>query len=367
MDLRSSGRENLAAVNALLTSTGRGFGTRITVAKVAIACTVSYVIAEAIGPAQLAVFAPLVALFTVQTSAYATLAQGIQRVLGTVAGVLLATVWLELFGVTWWSVGAAVVIAVLAAQRLPLSFAAQAQIPIAVLLVLLLGAAIPDYPYWRVIDAALGGAIGIVVGLVIPERPQLAPARSACRAWSDALADLLAAMADEVRIQAPLPADAAHAFVLKSRALYGVAATGRSAVAHAEESVAFNPRARSARAEVEELRSIERWLVRLTLEARVLAVTVDQMYDRPERRPRLARADLSRLLADLAALLRERAAGNDVAAASEDLARDLSRTVDVVSATPSNDRIPLASVSLLGRLDQLRQEVADPALGPALA
>jgi hypothetical protein len=117
---------------------------------------------------------------------------------------------------------------------------------------------------------------------------------------------------------------------------------------------------------VDELRRVERWLVRLTLEARVLGVTVDQMYDREGRHPRLKRDDLARLLTGLAELLRARQSGRDVTAAAESLALDLSRTVDVVSATPSSDRIPLASISLLGRLDQLRQEITDPALGPAL-
>jgi uncharacterized membrane protein YccC len=366
MDVRASSRENLAAVNALLTTTGRGFGTKLTVFKVALACTISYVIAETVGPQQLAVFAPIIALFTVQTSAYATLAQGLQRVIGTIIGVLLATIWLEVAGVTWWSVGVVVAISVLGAQLLPLSFAGQSQVPVAVLLVLLLGAAIPDYPYWRVVDAAIGGAVGIAIGLLIPERPQAKAAHAACQTWAAGIADLLAAMGDEVRLTAPLPGDSAHAFVLKSRALYPIAASGRAAVAHAAEAVAFNPRAQRHRDEVDELQRIDRWLTRLTLEARVLSVTIDAMYDRPPRTPRLKRTDLSRLLAELASLLRARAAGEDVSERSESLALDLSQTVEVVSATPSTDRIPLASISLLGRLDQLRQEVADPALGPAL-
>jgi hypothetical protein len=255
---------------------------------------------------------------------------------------------------------------VFAAQLLPLSFAAQAQIPVAILLVLLLGAAIPDYPYWRVIDAALGGAVGIAVGLLIPERPHVAPAQQACATWAEGIAELLRSMSDEVLLRAPLPSDAAHAFVLKSRALYQTAADGQAAVAHAAESVAFNPRARHAREQVVELRGIERWLVRLTLEARVLAVTVDQMYDRPDRSPRLQREDLSRLLAELAVLLRERAAGTDVSVASDALALDLAATAEKVAATPKMDRIPMASISLVGRLDQVRLEIADPALGPAL-
>lgn len=367
MDLSARGRENLAAVNALLTSPGRGFGTRVTVVKAAIACTIAYIVAELAGPQELAVFAPLVALFTVQVSAFATLAQGLQRVLGIVLGVLLATVWLQVAGVTWWSVGIAVVMAVSLAQLVPLSFAAQAQIPIAVLLTLLLGAAIPDYPYWRVVDAAIGGAVGIAVGLLIPEPAQVAAARAACTRWADDLAALLDAIADEVVLQASvLPVGTSHAFVLRSRALYATAAAGRAAAEQAAESVAFNPRAARARDEVDEIRSVERWLIRLTLEIRVLAVTVDGMYDRADRRPRLREPDLRRLLGGLADLLRRRTMGEDVAAEADALALDLSRTVDRVSATPSADRIPLASISLLGRLDQIRQEIADPALGPAL-
>jgi hypothetical protein len=367
MERQAPSRESLIAVNDFLTATGRGFGTRVTVAKAAIAATIAYVVAAWIGPVNLAVFAPLVALFTVQTSAYATLAQGVQRVVGTVLGVLLATVWLQVAGTTWWSVAVIVVVGVTAGRLLPLSFAAQAQIPIAMLLVVLLGAAIPGYPYWRVVDAAIGGVIGIAVGLLIPERPQIAPARAALDAWCSALVALLSAMGSEVGLQAPpLPSGTRHAFVLRARALYGIAAQGRGAVAHARESVAFNPRGRRAREDVEALALTERWLVRLTLEIRVLSVTVDDMYDRVSRSPRLDRATLSQLLADLGALLDARRGGGDVADASLALKRELSRAVDVVAALPSSDAIPLASVSLLGRLDQLRQEIADPELGPAL-
>jgi len=363
----ASGREGMTAVNDFLTAPGRGFGTRVTTAKAAIAATLAYSIAAWLGPQSLAVFAPLVALFTVQSSAYATLAQGVQRVIGTVLGVLLATIWLELAGTTWWSIAIIVVIGVSAGRLLPLSFAAQAQIPIAMLLVLLFGAAIPDYPYWRVIDAAIGGLIGILIGLVIPERPQVAPAQAALVTWSDALVGLIAAMGREVALQAPnLPPGARHAFVLRSRALYDIAASGRATVAHARESVAFNPLGRRAREAVASLTLTERWLVRLTLEVRVLSVTIDDMYDRAHRSPRLPRETLSRLLIGLGALLEQRGRGLDVSAGSLALARELSEAVDVVATLPSSDAIPLASVSLLGRIDQLRQEVADPELGPAM-
>ena len=367
MNAGVSGRESVTAVNDFLTTPGRGFGTRVTIAKAAIAATLAYVVAASVGPQSLAVFAPLVALFTVQTSAYATLAQGSQRVVGTVLGVLLATMWLQVAGTTWWSIAIIVVIGVSAGRLLPLSFSAQAQIPIAMLLVLLFGAAIPDYPYWRVIDAAIGGLVGIAVGLLIPERPQIAPARAALVTWSDALVTLLTAMGREVALQAPaLPPGARHAFVLRSRALYEIAAAGRSTAAHARESVAFNPRGRKAREDVELMTLSERWLVRLTLEIRVLSVTIDDMYDRAHRSPRLPRETLSRLLIALGALLEQRGRGLDVATASEALARELSHAVDLVVSLPSSDAIPLASVSMLGRLDQLRQEIANPELGPAM-
>jgi len=101
------------------------WGTRLTVFKIALACSLSYAIAQVVVGHSYAVFAPILALLTVQSSLYGTLVQGLQKVTGNILGVVLATLWVNLAGRTsWWNIFIGVLVAVLAAQRLPISLTA---------------------------------------------------------------------------------------------------------------------------------------------------------------------------------------------------------------------------------------------------
>ncbi len=138
-----------ARTSGLLTASPRGFGTTLTIVKTAVACSLAYLAASQLGGNQLAIFAPILALVTVQESVYGTVGQGLQKIAGNMVGVLLATLWINLVGTTWWSLGVAVGVAIVGARLLPIGYGGQLQIPLSVLLVVALGPVQEGYGVWR--------------------------------------------------------------------------------------------------------------------------------------------------------------------------------------------------------------------------
>jgi hypothetical protein len=109
-----------------------GLGSVRHVVRVAIAVTVSFGIATAISQSTLGIFAPITTLIVVQATAWTTLGVSVQRILGTGMGVLAASLWVNLVGLTWWSFLLGVLVALLVARALPWSLGGQLQIPVAV-------------------------------------------------------------------------------------------------------------------------------------------------------------------------------------------------------------------------------------------
>lgn len=342
----------------LLTTKSGTFGTSFTVVKAAVAASLAFAVADHLGPQKFASLGAVVAIFTVQSSIVSTLGQGLQRVLGNVLGVAIASLWVQRVGTSWWSLLIALLVALFGARRLPLGFAGQAQIPIAVLLTVALGPASPGYGHWRVVDTLIGGAVGIVVGVGLPERPLFGPARQALSAWGDALEDQLDAIADELESVRPMGDHRRHDFIESSRALAVTGAAGGAATGAAEEGIHFNPRGRRDRDELDLLRRRERELIRITLQIRVLSLTVDQLYDRPSIEPRLQRTQLAELVRATAQLFRDRRAGRDILAGSLALRAEIAQAVQSVTAQEADAYAVLDSVSLLGRVEQLRQEIS---------
>ncbi len=231
-----------ATFSRLMRTPSIGLGTPLTVVKAAVAGSVSFAIAAAIGPTRYAALAPVVAVFTVQGSVLGTLAQGLQRVLGTVLGVAAAVVFVQWVGTSWWSILVALLVSLLIARRLPIGFAGQAQIPVSVLLTMALGPSQTGYGQWRVVDSLVGGLVGIAVGVLVPERPGFGAAQEAQHAWGNSLVDQIDALAGALEEpKRELVGRERHAFIESSQELFELAAAGRRATALAQDGVAFNP------------------------------------------------------------------------------------------------------------------------------
>jgi hypothetical protein len=230
-----------------------------------------------------------------------------------------------------------------------------------VIFVLALGPGDLNVDLWRVADVLLGGVVGLLAVFAFPPRPRLAGARAQLSAYVAELVSLLHAMADESGTHAtPLRDDTRHAFVGTSRALRDRAASVRDAVEHALESARFNVRARKVGEELDAIEREHRWLSRITIQSRALAGGVDRLYDRPGPAPALPRAVLAEMLDGLAALLEnvaEHGPDGDARTASARLEEGLLVAVEV---TTQNREVVdvLGSLTLLGRLEQLRETVA---------
>jgi hypothetical protein len=138
--------------------------------------------------------------------------------------------------------------------------------------------------------------------------------------------------------------------------LTDVSAEVAVAAAAVEETALFNLAAKRLRHEVADARGEQLWLVRITLQIRAVSLAVDRLYDRPGQPPTLQRETLRAQLRALADLMDQRLAGEPIDDTS--LRAALTAAVERVHTVFPTALAVLDSVSLLGRLDHLRQDIA---------
>lgn len=338
--------------------------------RIAIAVTVSWVVAEAVSQSQFALFAPITTLLVVQSSPWTTLGVSVQRILGTGIGVLVASIYVNVVGLSWWSFLLGVLAALLIARALPWSLGGQLQIPVAVVFVLALGAGSLSQDLWRVLDVVIGGGIGLVAVFVFPSRPQPAAFEAAMRTYRDAVIDTLRQVAAESGTRGTeLGADGLHDFVAPSRRLREHADTARDALIRLAEGSALNLRAGPVRDELEERALRLRRLSGIGVQVRGIVGAANRMYDRPTWTPGLG-GDALRELVDLEVDLLVRVLGtgdtpvgatdrSDIDDLDAHLAARLRSAADDVATRHGQVSDVLASIALLGRLDHVRQQALD--------
>lgn len=245
------------------------------VAKSAVATIAAWLLAGWLIPGPLPVFAAIAALLVVQPSLNQSIAKAIERSVGVVAGVVVASVLALVFGQSTWVVLLAVAAALALAWLLRMTTGTANQVAISALLVLSLGAATPDYALDRVIETVIGAIIGFVVNLVFVPPVALAPAQRAV----DALGAEVAASLDRLAagLSASQSAGQLEELMITVRLLRPMVVTADDALQAAAESLTLNPRARGRR---EELRRLEATLERLRpIVTQVIGMT-RAVYDR---------------------------------------------------------------------------------------
>lgn len=185
------------------------------------------------------VLAPLTALLVIQVSLSHTLRSAGHRVLSVLAGVLLAVGLSVIVGLTWWSLG--ILIAVALAVGLILRLGDDIlEVPISAMLILS-AVGSKTAASERVIETLIGAGAGLIGGLLFaPVRLQ--PAEEAIDDLSGQLADLLGRIAAD----AGDGADAARSAerLSQARALGREIQRVEGALNDSEESLRLNPRAR---------------------------------------------------------------------------------------------------------------------------
>ncbi len=362
------------ALSDLLLQRPSGLGSWHHLVRIGLAVTASWLVAEPLSQSQFTLFAPITTLMVVQGSPWSTLSLSTQRILGTGTGVLMASLWVNLVGTTWWSFLVAVMVALAVARLLPWSLTGQLQIPLAVVFVLAMGAGSIQQDLWRVLDVIIGGAVGLAAVYIYPPRPRRGPLDQAMQDYRDSMIDVLEAVgAGSGNLQAPLAADELHDYVQASRALRAKADSARSALAGLVDSTTINPRASSARAGLGRDAVQLRRLSAIGLQIRGVTGAANALYDR-DFRPWLDPASFQDLLRDLTELARQclgapgaplhcadvdRALGTAQALAVRinDLAEGLAAEHAKSSAVQVQEGGALASIGMLARLDYIRAQL----------
>ena len=138
--------------------------------------------------------AALTALLVVQATASSTLFSGVERVASVVAGVVLATGFVAVMGLHWWSLGILVAVSIIVGQLLRLG-PNLIEVPISAMLVLGVGYAAGAHSTGlnRVVETLIGAAVGVLVNVLFPPAVQSRNAGQAVQR----LAEEIAALVDE--------------------------------------------------------------------------------------------------------------------------------------------------------------------------
>jgi len=326
--------------------------------RIGVAVTVAWMVGYWVSPSSFGIFAPLTTLMVISSSPWSTFGLSMQRILTTALGVFATTLWVTYVDVTWWSVLIAMLVALFVASRLPVSLGARFQIPTAVLFVFALGQVSWEQAGWRVVDVAIGGAVGILAIYLPPPKPHPEGFEAKLQDYRDHILALLDGIARELReTNTDLGPRELHHFIPDSRALRRDAEAARDSLTHLAEMVAFNPRGRTLRGTIDDDALRLRRLASIGVHVRGLAGAINRDYDRQGLEPALGKGVLADLLDDLVSVgrlalgsagmpVRSESAG--VAQAVEELDERLRDLADRMAAQGTG--YVLESVSLLGRI-----------------
>jgi hypothetical protein len=215
------------------------------IARLTVTAVFAYVLTWLLPGTARSVLGPLTAMLVVQATAYQTVRHAFQRVVAVTAGVLLALGLSAAVGMTWWSLGLIITVALVIGTVLKLSHSLL-EVPISAMLIL--SVATKAAATGRIVDTLVGAAAGLVCGIV------LSPART--KPAEHAIGDLSRHMAGLLEeIAAGLPGGSevgeTEAWLAHARGLAEDVQRADDALGEAEESLRLKPPAlRSARTAV---------------------------------------------------------------------------------------------------------------------
>nr|WP_221378989.1 aromatic acid exporter family protein [Actinoplanes polyasparticus] len=228
---------------AVLARWGRIPGIRT--AKVTFAAVLAYVAADLLNTTASPILAPLTAILVVQLTVYQTVAEGLQRVLSVLAGVLVAVGLAAVAGLSWWSLGVVVGVSLVLGQLLRLG-PHTLEVPISAMLVLAVGgAAAPQAAAGRVYETLIGAAMGIAVNFAIVPPVHVESAGSAVAGLATRLGDFLRSLATQLR--AGWSRQDAQDWLTAARGLSASVLEAGHSLVRAEQSAVLNPRGAEVR------------------------------------------------------------------------------------------------------------------------
>ncbi|MEP6561604.1 MAG: FUSC family protein [Nakamurella sp.] len=303
------------------------------------AAVAAFVVAQLLFAETVPILAPLTAMLVVEINLKDIVTSGLQRVASVTAGVLLAVVFSSIAGLSWWSLGVLVAVAILTGQLLRLG-PHMLEVPISAMLVLAVGgaeAAAMD----RISETLIGAAVGVAVNLLFPPAIRADSAADAVHRFGSELSRLLRTAAAELRD--PITEQQAQRWMDDARDLSRHVPRIDKALQDAEQSRRLNPRALVVPNTGSTLRADLDGLEHTTVAVRSMFRTIlDGVRDQPAPDPTRGeelRLLFAALVADVAAAVQAfgdlaRAEGTDRVDATED---DLTATLNTLRE--ARDRI----------------------------
>ena len=207
------------------------------VGRLTLTAVAAYLVARAIpGIEARPLLAPLTALLVLQVTLYKTLHNAGQRIASVGAGVLIAVLMSSVLGFSWWSLGAAIAVALVFGRVLRLGDHTL-EVPISAMLILSVSS--ESAAAGRILETVIGAITGLLAGLIAsPLKVQ--PAEEAITDLADTMAGLLERMAGG--LEGELDKDAPARWLADGRALGREIGRVDRALGEAEDSIKLNPR-----------------------------------------------------------------------------------------------------------------------------
>jgi uncharacterized membrane protein YccC len=218
------------------------------VAKSALATIAAWLIAGALIQGPPPVFAAIAALLVVQPSLNQSLTKAIERSVGVLIGVVVASALGLAFGSSTWVILVAAAVALIVAWAAKMTAGTANQVAISAILVLALGTATPNYALDRILETIIGALIGIVVNLAIVPPVAFAPAREKTMLLAQEVAAALERLGEA--LERPQSAAELENLLLTARLLRPMRDGAETAIDAATESLTLNPRSRRLRADL---------------------------------------------------------------------------------------------------------------------
>lgn len=210
------------------------------VLKAATAAIITWFICLWIFPEQVPIFGAIAALLSVQESVDQSLTRGIERVVGVLLGVSVALGAGVLLGPQSWLFLAAIIVSMALGWLLRMTNSSTNQIAISALLMIALGGLSFDYGVERLVETAIGAAIGITINALVVAPVRTTPVHLA-------IGDLLRLTAQAMRrlaeaLEEPRDREWIARMMHDARQLQGERDAVHQLLRSARESLRLNPR-----------------------------------------------------------------------------------------------------------------------------
>jgi uncharacterized membrane protein YgaE (UPF0421/DUF939 family) len=205
------------------------------IARLSTTAVFAYVLTFVLPGTARSILAPLTAVLVVQATLYQTVRSAVQRMVSVVLGVLLALALSAAVGMTWWSLGLTIAVALIIGSVLKLGHH-MLEVPISAMLILSVDTRAAATG--RIVDTLVGTLAGLV-GSIVFSRIRTRPAEDAIGNLSRQMADLLDEIAAGLADGSD-PGDT-EARLMRAHALKSEIQRADDALGEAEDSLRLRP------------------------------------------------------------------------------------------------------------------------------